>query len=157
MNLRTRIVWLVCLAAPPMFSIAAAPAQTSSATAAMAAVTRLEQRWVADIANGNGGDLALILADDFRDIDFQGRTRDEAALLTAAGKPRHATQRIRQLRVRVWGNTAVATGINEVPSTSKGWTVEVPFTDVFARIDGHWRAVSSQETLRKPAAPASRS
>jgi hypothetical protein len=30
--------------------------------------------------------------------------------------------------------------------------VEVSFTDVFARIDGNWRAVSSQETLRKPPA-----
>jgi hypothetical protein len=31
--------------------------------------------------------------------------------------------------------------------------VEVSFTDVFARIDGRWLAVSSQETLRKPSKP----
>jgi len=53
----------------------------------------------------------------------------------------------------VWGDTAIATGINEVRSRSKGWTVEVPFTDVFARIDGHWLAVSSQETVRQPSKP----
>jgi hypothetical protein len=57
------------------------------------------------------------------------------------------------LRVRVWSDTAVATGINQVHSRSKGWTVEVPFTDVFAWIGGRWLAVSSQETARKPTKP----
>jgi len=53
--------------------------------------------------------------------------------------------------VRVFGDTAIATGINTVHSKTKGWTVEVAFTDVFVRARGQWRAVSAQETLQKPA------
>ncbi|HXE67341.1 MAG TPA: hypothetical protein VN630_09875, partial [Rhodanobacteraceae bacterium] len=55
------------------------------------------------------------------------------------------------MRVRVWDDTAIATGINHMHSDTQGWSVDVAFTDVFSRIDGRWRAVSSQETLRKPA------
>ncbi len=156
MNVRTCTVRVVCLMVLSTLSIAAARAQTSSATD-RTTVTRLEQRWVADIRSGNRGDLATILSDDYRDINWQGYVRDKTALLATLHRSADIRQHISQLRVRVWGDTAVATGINEVHSASKGWTVEVPFTDVFARIDGHWRAVASQETLRKPAARASKS
>jgi len=111
---------------------------------------------IADIGAGNREDLAVILADDYRDIDWRGQIRDKHTMLAASHKSTDKTQHITQLRVRVWGDTAVATGINQVHSASKGWTVEIPFTDVFARIDGHWRAVASQETVRTPPSPANR-
>lgn len=146
MSTRNRVVGLACLTLLPTMTVAAPPLQVA---ADMAAVTKLEQRWIADIASGNRGDLATILADDYRDINWQGNTRDKAALLTAIGKPRNTTQHISQLDVRVWGDAAVATGINRVQTSGKGGIVEVAFTDVFARIDGRWRAVSSQETVRR--------
>ena len=140
------------LAALPMMSSAATPTQTTSKAQSVAqhAVEKLEQRWIADIARGDRDDLAPLLADDYRDIDWKGNVRDKSTLLAGLHASADATQHIAHLQVRVWGDTAVATGINEVHSRSKGWTVEVPFTDVFARIDRRWLAVSSQETLRKP-------
>jgi len=143
------------LAALPVFSSAEAPSQTLQ-SADQLAVEKLEQRWIADIGAGNREDLAVILADDYRDIDWRGQIRDKHTMLAASHKSTDKTQHITQLRVRVWGDTAVATGINQVHSASKGWTVEIPFTDVFARIDGHWRAVASQETVRTPPSPANR-
>lgn len=131
---------------------AASPPPATGQSADQRAIAALEQRWVADIAQGNRGDLATMLADDFRDIDWQGHPRDRQAVLAGIHPSTGTTQHITRLDVRVWGDTAVATGVNEVHSDSKGWTVEVSFTDVFARIDGNWRAVSSQETLRKPPA-----
>lgn len=122
-----------------------------------AAVIGLEHRWVA--ALGPGGDrsaLGDILADDYVDIDWRGRIRHKADLIHATGSPKGAVQQVTALQVRVWGDSAVATGVNTVHSPTKGWTIEVPFTDVFERIDGHWRAVSSQETLRKPPAASAR-
>ncbi len=144
-------------AATPVLSIAAAPMQAFAAEhhashADQLAVEKLERRWVADIAQGNRDDLAAILADDYRDIDWQGQVRDKQALLAGIHRSPATSQHITHLDVRAWGDTAVATGVNQVHSASKGWTVEVPFTDVFARIDGRWRAVSSQETVRKPLA-----
>ena len=145
------------LVALPMLSSAAPPSQTApvAQSADQRAVGKLEQRWIADITRGDRDDLASLLADDYRDIDWKGDVRDKAALLAGLHPSADATQRITHLQVRVWGDTAVSTGINEVHSRSKGWTVEVPFTDVFARIDGRWLAVSSQETLRKPPAASS--
>jgi hypothetical protein len=37
-----------------------------------------------------------------------------------------------------------------VHSTTKGWTVEIAFTDVFVRGEQGWQAASAQETLREP-------
>lgn len=145
------------LAALPLLSNAAThPPEPRPQNADRLAIEALEQRWIADIDAGNRDDLATILADNYRDIDWQGHLRDKQALLDALHKPANATQRVTQLQVRTWGDTAVATGTNEVRSSHKGWAVEVSFTDVFARIDGRWRAVSSQETLRKPPPPANR-
>lgn len=117
------------------------------------AVARLERRWLADIAHGDRHDLAKILADDYQDIDWRGRTRNKTELLAGLHKASTSTQRVTDLQIRTWGDAAVATGINHVQSQTRGWAVEVSFTDVFARIGGHWRAVASQETLRKPAMP----
>lgn len=117
-------------------------------------VTKLEQRWLAAVSpGGDRGTLKDILADDYVDTDWQGRTRNKADLLGGATQE-DVTERVTGMRVRVWGDTAVATGINHMHSSAKGWSVDVAFTDVFSRTGGRWRAVSSQETLRKPAKPA---
>jgi len=140
------------LMAMSALSSAAAPSQSASSrqSADQLAVGKLEQRWVADIMQGDRDDLATILADDYRDIDWQGHIRDRQALLAGIHRSPATSQRITHLDVRVWGDAAVATGVNEVHSAGKGRAVEVSFTDVFARIDSHWRAVASQETVRKP-------
>jgi hypothetical protein len=121
-------------------------------------VTRVERRWVAALApGGDRSALDDILADDYVDIDWRGRIRHKADLIHAVGSPGNTTQHVSGLDVRVWGDSAVATGVNTVHSTAKDWTAEVAFTDVFVRVDGRWRAVSSQETLRKSPASGTRS
>lgn len=135
-------------------SVASSQAGEPSATTDNATVARLEQRWLAAVSPG--GDRRVlddILAADYIDTDWQGRTRDKADLLKGA-TAKGVTEHVTGMRIRVWGDTAVATGINHMHSSAKGWSVDVAFTDVFSRLDGHWHAVSSQETLRKPAPSA---
>jgi hypothetical protein len=149
----------MCAGAPVSLAQPAAPGSSPDAAriaAIKTAVAQLERRWLADIADGNRRDLATILTDDYRDIDWRGHTRNKTELLVGLHKPPTSTQRVTDLQVRVWGDAAVATGINHVQSKTRGWSVQVSFTDVFAHIDGRWRAVSSQETLRKPATPQAR-
>lgn len=129
-------------------------APNASAAADSATVIRLEQHWLAAVSRGGDrGKLDGILADDYIDTDWQGHIRDKADLLHGA-TPEGVTEHVTDMRVRVWGDTAVATGVNHVHSGAKCGSADVAFTDVFSRIDGRWRAVSSQETLRKPASPA---
>jgi hypothetical protein len=150
---------LLCACAPQTWAQTPPAASTTTQRAAdEVAATQLERRWVAALAPG--GDRSALddsLADDYVDIDGRGRVRHKADLGHAPGSPGKTTQQVSGLDVRVWGDSAVATGVNTVHSTAKGWTTEVAFTDVFVRVDGHWRAVSSQETPRRSPLPSTRS
>ncbi|MGA9343405.1 MAG: nuclear transport factor 2 family protein [Rhodanobacteraceae bacterium] len=115
---------------------------------AKAQIAELEQRWIDAAVTGDRRALKTILADDFIDVSAKGEIRGKSDVIGHPATSRNVTQSIKDLTVRVWGDTAVATGVNRVHSTDKGWTVEVPFSDTFARIGGQWRAVSAQETLR---------
>ncbi|MGH8146937.1 MAG: nuclear transport factor 2 family protein [Rhodanobacteraceae bacterium] len=151
-----RTLGAACLASAMFVATATTAPAAPATTVEQAAVTKLEQRWLAAVQpGGNRHALASILADDFIDVDWRGQIRHKADLVDAPPGQQGVVQHVTDLHVRVWGDTAVATGINHAHSTARGWTVAVPFTDVFARINGHWRAVSSQETVRKPVAPVS--
>lgn len=151
-------VLVVCACAPQVRAQGRRSTGSTLQAADKAAVTRLEQRWVAALApGGNRQALRDILADDYVDIDWRGRIRHRSDLIHATGSPKGAVQHVTALQVRVWGDSAVATGVNTVHSPAAGWTIEVPFTDVFERIDGRWRAVSSQETLRRSPASSAQS
>lgn len=119
-----------------------------------ARIVALEQHWLAAIRSGNRRALENILADGFTDVTINGEMRDRADAIAHVVAPAGTTQTITRLNVRVFGDTAIATGINAVHSKVQGWTVEVAFTDVFVREHGQWRAASAQETLRKPASAA---
>jgi hypothetical protein len=148
-----RVVALAALLLPATLavtSVAQAASAGRRAADARTVIAKLEHRWLAAVSlGGHRDDLRAILADDFIDVDWQGRIRHKADLI-AAPTQSHVTQRVTDLRIRTWQNTAVATGVNHVQATDKGWSIAVSFTDVFVRIDGRWRAVSAQETLRKP-------
>ena len=138
----TALAGSVCQAAPP------------TPGADRGRIAALEQRWLAAIHNRDHHALENILADGFTDITVTGGKRGRKEAIAHAIAPADTTQTITQLDVRVLGNTAIATGINQVHSRKQGWTAEVAFTDVFIREHGDWRAISAQETLRKPAAAA---
>lgn len=134
---------LLALLAAPVLSAAPAGKQDGP-------IAKLEHTWIAAIRHHDTAALARILADDFIDINVHGQTRDKAAAMAASAAPPGTTQTLHDLKVRRYGDSAVANGINVVHSTAKGWTVRVAFTDVFVRRHGTWQAVSAQETLRRP-------
>ena len=127
-------------------------AQTSSVDSDRAQIVALEHHWLAAIRSGDREALGAILAEGFIDIDINGRMRNRDQAIAHASAPPDTTQTIAELKVRVFGDTAIANGINTVHSKAQGWTVEVAFTDVFLREGASWHAVSAQETLRKPPA-----
>jgi hypothetical protein len=131
-------LWIVAQVRP------AAPA--SDAAAAQRQVEALEQRWLAH--ESDPAVLDDILADDFLHVLPQGiiTKNDQLTYMRAhAAPPDGATRRFQDLRVRVFGTAAVATGI-VVAATPDGKTQKTAFTDVFAVRDGRWRAVNAQET-----------
>lgn len=112
----------------------------------------LEHVWVRALEEHDVPVLQRILADDFIDTSYRGRLRTKADLLAGRVSADIASERLSELKVRVFGNTAVVTGLNTVTGTKQAWAARVRFTDVFVRRNGRWQAVSAQETLYKPAA-----
>ena len=116
------------------------------------AVEALERRWLAH--ENDPAALAEILADDFVHVLPQGMVTKREQLSFMRAHPAAdagTTRRFEDLRVRVFGTAAVATGI-VVATAPDGKTRKTAFTDVFAYRDGAWRAVNAQETPLQSAA-----
>jgi ketosteroid isomerase-like protein len=139
-----------------LLALLAASARAGNAGDDRQAIVKLEHDWLAALQQHDRTTLQRILADDFTDITVSGVSRDKAAALAGSSVPAGTTQAVQDLHIRVHGDTAIATGLNVVHSTTQGWTAEVAFTDVFVRNRGQWQALSAQETLRpRPSAKTS--
>ena len=103
--------------------------------------------------------LGRLLPDDLTYTHASGIADTKASLLSAiaAGKLKYKSFDPGQPRVRIYGNTAVLTGVAtvQVESAQVGPApFQILFTDVYVRKpDGRWQAVAWQST--RPAAPPS--
>jgi len=106
----------------------------------------LEQRWLEN--EDDPSVLATILADDFvhaLPMGFIGK-QEQLNFMRKHPQVSKGTKHFDQLRVRMYGSTAIANGIvveKQQGSASERKTV---FTDVFIRRHGTWQAVNAQET-----------
>ena len=109
------------------------------------AIRNLEQRWLKNEDNPNA--LATILADDFVQVmavGFIGK-QDQISYLRKHPQTFLGTKHFDELRVSVYGSTAIANGIvAETPEGSSSAQKTV-FTDVFVKRHEVWRAVNAQE------------
>lgn len=109
------------------------------------AIESLERQWLA--AENDPPALESILADDFIHVLPAGfvTKRQQIDYLRAHPAPADGTsRRFEDLRVRVFGTAAVATGI-VVATGQDGNVRKTAFTDVFAYRGGRWQAVNAQE------------
>lgn len=129
---------------------ARALAQSPSVRADSDTVVSLEHTW---LASGDSATLARILAPDFLHPVSTGDIIDKAQHIAFAAKhPRPASVRTRfeRLDVRLYGSTAIATGIVDATGGGTAGERRTVFTDVFVKRGGRWQAVSVQETVVAP-------
>lgn len=109
-------------------------------------VTELGAEWAAAELHGDTAFLARTLADDFVGIGPRGfmLTKEQWLARYQSGDLRHDSFTWDDVRVRVYGDTAVATGRQTQQSAFKGRDIAGQFraTQVFARRDGRWLLVS---------------
>lgn len=118
--------------------------QVADSATAQAAVARVEQRWLAH--EDDAVVVGQILAPDFVHVLPQGMiTRAQQLAYLRSHPPEGGERRFEQLRVRVYGETALATGM-VVATPRRGAARRTLFTDVFVRRQGKWLAVNAQET-----------
>lgn len=125
--------------------IDARPARTNTRSP-QESIIELENEWLSHISDG--ATLERILADDFVHPVPAGvfLTRQEH-IRWAVAHPHAASWRgtFERLDVRIYGKTAVATGVVSATENPGDKPQRTIFTDVFAFRDGRWKAVNAQE------------
>ncbi|NMO22140.1 nuclear transport factor 2 family protein [Pyxidicoccus fallax] len=117
---------------------------------------------------GNESLAAGFLGDGFTLTDTSGNvtTREQTLLELRNKEPRYEVFRNHDMKVRLYGDTAVVNGITSLKGVAGGkpFTSELRFTDTLIKRNGKWRLVASHVSpLPKPkeekqgrAAPAGR-
>lgn len=120
-------------------------AAVQGAQSAEQAIREVEEQWLQN--ESNPAVLDSILADDFVHVLPAGFITKQEQLQFVRNHPRPAgeTRRFEELRVRVYGDTAIATGIVDAREDQSRQPRQTMFTDVFVRREDKWQAVNSQE------------
>lgn len=126
--------------------VALAAPGTSSPAGAVRAVEALEHDWLDHVSDR--ATLERVLAADFVHVvpeaGFLSREQ-HIAWIVAHPRPAERRARFETLRVRVYGATAIATGIVLNTNSAGADARRSVFTDVFVLRNGRWQAVNAQE------------
>jgi ketosteroid isomerase-like protein len=143
-EMRPTLVLAAVLLIPP---VAAAESATD-------AIAKLEHEWSAAYLRHDARTVERILADDFVGIDGRGVVSDKieeiaSAKATAAGDFELLAETFTDLRVRIYGDFAIANAISNEKARFKGKDVSPRYrrTTVWVKRDGTWRCVSFHGSL----------
>src|SRR5438270_4843461 len=102
-------IWTVCLIA--VLSLAGAALSQSQSTAGTEkAIAALEQQWLQSQKTNNSELVAPLLAEKFINTGRDGKVSDRTATLATAKATKYNSVDYDDLKVTVFGNTAIATG-----------------------------------------------
>lgn len=114
-------------------------------------IRQLERAWNQAEAHHDVGAVTAIVADTLTYIDFDGSIMNKAEYLRDVTKTSYQADHLYDegLKVVVYGNAAVVSGIYRETGTSKGksYIHRVRFTDTWIKQNGVWRCAASQNTL----------
>jgi ketosteroid isomerase-like protein len=109
-----------------------------------------EQNWAQATIKEGAAAVDQYEADDIIDTDPSGRVTDKAQDKTdlSSGDLKFQSIELSDLKVHVYGNTAVAAGTSTLKGTYKGQDISgrYRFTDTWVKRNGKWQAVASQST-----------
>jgi hypothetical protein len=154
MSARNAVLWISLIVVAMLTALTATMAQTGGNADAVAAVTKLENDGVkADLANDKAF-FEKVLADDWTGGDSGGTWFTKADVLKLMDDPEHNktnSEKISELKVRPYGNTAIATYKDTYDSLLKGEhrARTVIGTDTFVKIGGDWKMVASHASQAK--------
>jgi hypothetical protein len=154
MSAKQPILWISIFAIALLAGLGMMRAQTGANADAVAAVSKLENDAVkADLANDKAF-YQKVLAEDWTGADSDGVWYTKAELLKLmddAKNNKTNSEKISDLKVRVYGNAAVATYKDTYDSMMKGEhrSRTVIGTDTFVKMGGEWKQVASQGTISK--------
>ena len=127
--------------------------QGKGAAATEKAVAALEQQWLKAQQTSNPDLLEPLLADRFMETTSDGKTMSKAEALAGTKTSKYESAEYTDVKVSVFGNTAIATG--EFKGKGKdehGKPIVSPerWTDTWVKMpNGKWQCVASHASLVK--------
>lgn len=142
----------LCLVA--LSACAAAPPTPITATAANPkdekAILQVEQNWREALRTNNADTIAAIEDEGYTLTNSHAdlRTRSDDIVEAKAHAIEYSQFYNHEQNVRLYGDTAIVTGITSVEGVSgdKPFKLDVRFTDILVRRNGEWKAVAGHVT-----------
>jgi uncharacterized protein (TIGR02246 family) len=115
-------------------------------------VKNLQQQMIEAMMRGDAAALDRILADDFIGTNPMGQVNYKTRGVGEFAEPDLVVESIEtdDIRVRVYGDSAVVTGKAGMKARLKGQEINMGphrFTSVYVKRDGRWQLVASQATM----------
>jgi len=132
--------------------VSGAAARAAAADSAEEAVTAAEHQWLKSQQTNNVDLLAPLLADKVVETTDEGKVRaSKEAVLAAAKSGSWSSVEYTDLKVTVFGHTAIATGTFTGKGMNAGKPVDVRerFTDTWVMTNGKWLCVATQDSPLK--------
>jgi lipopolysaccharide export system protein LptA len=154
MNAKNLVLWISLFVIALLAGLSVTRAQTTVTTDAVTAISNLENDGVkADLA-GDPEFYQKVLADDWTRGDSDGTYYTKADLLSLMGDKtsiKTNSEKLSGLKVRVYGDTAVATYKDTYDLLIKGEhrAHTIIATDTFVKMDREWRQVASHGSEAK--------
>lgn len=130
--------------------VSAVWAQTNKTGGTEQAVTALEQQWLQSQKTNNVNLLVPLLADNFVDTSSEGKITGKADALATAKSMKWTSAEYNDVKVSVFGDTAIATGGFKGKGTDgsgKPLNVDERWTDTWVKMpNGQWQCVATQAT-----------
>jgi ketosteroid isomerase-like protein len=111
------------------------------------ALIQHEQDWAEALARHDAEAVGCILADDFQDVDPDGKVHDRTETLPGIPHRKPGTNRLSELTPHVYGDVGYIRGLATLVDTEGNTVAQVRFTDIYLYRDGRWLAVAGQESL----------
>jgi ketosteroid isomerase-like protein len=113
-------------------------------------IEKLETERAAAVVKGDVATLDKETSDDYTFISANGQMSDKSQTLNSikSGDTKLTADDLSDLRVRVYGDTAVVTGKADVKGTVRGQNApgQILFTRVYVKKYGRWHSVAFQQT-----------
>jgi ketosteroid isomerase-like protein len=126
-------------------------AQDRSASPDEIQIRQLERAWNQAEAKQEAGSLNTLLADSLAYTDYDGSFMNKSEYMKWVVEPEQKADHLYDegLKVQVYGNAAVVTGIYRETGTNKGkpYVIRSRYTDTWIRRAGVWQCVASHSTL----------
>jgi ketosteroid isomerase-like protein len=113
-------------------------------------IKKLETDRAAAVVKGDVATLDKETSDDYTLINMNGQMSDKSQMLNGfkSGQNKLTVDELSDMKVRVYGDTAVVTGKANVKGImgGKDATGQAMFTRVYVKKAGHWQSVVLQQT-----------